>query len=273
MLKCAITGANGVLGKRLRQTLPYKFYSFKDNIADYTKVLRWINSKQFDLVIHLAAIVPTNRVDKNFKIAKKINVDGTKNIIKALSTLKEPPKWFFFASTSHVYPSTNFYKIISEKCRTKPYSKYGKTKKEAEKIIQKNFNNKNIKFCIGRIFSFTDKRQKPPYIIPSLFTKIKKKRKSILLSNLNHYRDFISTKDIALAINLLFKKKKRGIFNIGSGNSINLKSIAKIIAKKEKRKILFSTDNNPTYLLSDSKKLKKLGWKPKNFKNNISYFY
>ena len=93
------------------------------------------------------------------------------------------------------------------------------------------------------------------------------------MSNLNHYRDFISTKDIALAINLLFKKKKRGIFNIGSGNSINLKSIAKIIAKKEKRKILFSTDNNPTYLLSDSKKLKKLGWKPKNFKNNISYFY
>jgi len=103
MLKCAITGANGVLGKRLRQTLPYKFYSFKENIADYNKVLKWINSKQFDLVIHLAAIVPTNRVDKNFKIAKKINVDGTKNVIQAISTLRKPPKWFFFASTSHVY--------------------------------------------------------------------------------------------------------------------------------------------------------------------------
>jgi len=273
MLKCAITGASGVLGKRLRQILPYKFYSFKNNITDYNKVLKWINSKQFDLVIHLAAIVPTNRVNKNFKIAKKINVDGTKNVIQAISTLRKPPKWFFFASTSHVYSSTSFYKKISEKYKTKPYSKYGKTKKEAEKIIQKKFNDKNIKFCIGRIFSFTDKRQKPPYVIPSLFAKIKKKRKSILLNNLNHYRDFISTKDIASAINLLFKKKKIGIFNIGSGNSINIKSIAKIIAKKEKRKIIFSTDNKPTYLLSDSKKLKQLGWKPKKFKNNMSYFY
>ena len=136
------------MGKRLRQTLPYKFYSFKYNIADYNKVLKWINSKQFDLVIHLAAIVPTNRVNKNFKVAKKINVDGTKNIIKALSTLREPPKWFFFASTSHVYPSTNFYKKISEYCRTNPYSKYGKTKKEAEKIIKKILIIKKLNFAL-----------------------------------------------------------------------------------------------------------------------------
>ena len=125
-----------------------------------------------------------------------------------------------------------------------------------------------------RIFSFTDKRQKPPYVIPSLIAKIKNvKQKKIILSNLNHYRDFVSTKDIALAINILFKKNKKGFYNIGGGNSINIKTIATLIGKKYRKKIIFLNDNKPTHLVSNCNKLKKLGWRPKKFKKKISYFY
>ena len=90
---------------------------------------------------------------------------------------------------------------------------------------------------------------------------------------MNHYRDFLSTKDIALAINTLFKKKKIGIYNIGSGRKINLKTIASIIGKKNNKKVIFSKDNKATYLVSNNSRLKKLGWKPKKFKININYFY
>ena len=96
MLKCAITGANGVLGRRIRRTLPYKFYPLKDNIENYNKVFKWINSRKFDLVIHLAAIVPTNKVNKNFEKAKSVNVNGTKNITRAVLKTSNPPKWFFY---------------------------------------------------------------------------------------------------------------------------------------------------------------------------------
>lgn len=274
MLKCAITGANGVLGRRLRENLPYKFYPFKNRIENYNKISKWINSQKFDLVLHLAALVPTNTVKKNLKRAKSVNINGTKNIIKAVLNLKQPPKWFFYASTSHVYQIKHINKKLSEKNNIKPSSKYGQTKREAEKIIEKNFNNKNINFCIGRIFSFTDKRQKIPFVIPSLISKIKKsKKKQINLNNINHYRDFISTKDISLAIKLLFNNKRKGIYNIGSGNLINIKIIAKILAKKYRKKINFLNINKPTYLISDSRKLKKLGWKSRRFKNKLSYFY
>ena len=98
-------------------------------------------------------------------------------------------------------------------------------------------------------------------------------QKQIKLTNLNHYRDFLSTEDIALAIKILGKYCKKGTYNIGSGKEINLKNIAEIIAKKYRKKIYFEKDNKPTFLISNSSKLKKLGWKPRKFKNSMNYFY
>ena len=274
MLKCGITGATGVLGRRIIKKLPYKFIIFKNNIENYKKVQKWVNSNKLDIVLHLAAVVPTNKVNKNFGKAKSINIYGTKNLVKAILKTPNPPKWFFYASTSHVYPSTFIKKKLSENHKAKPYSKYGKTKLGGERIIEKNFKNKKINFCIGRIFSFTDQNQKKPFVIPSLISKIKfSRQKQVKLTNLNHYRDFLSTEDIALAIQILGKYCKKGTYNIGSGKEINLKNIAKIIAKKYKKKIYFAKDNRPTFLISNSSKLKRLGWKPKKFKNSINYFY
>ena len=274
MLKCGITGATGVLGRRIVKKLPYKFVIFKNNIENYKKVQKWVNSNKLDIVLHLAAVVPTNKVNKNFGKAKSINIYGTKNLVKAILKTPNPPKWFFYASTSHVYPSTFIKKKLSENHKAKPYSKYGKTKLGGERIIEKNFKNKKINFCIGRIFSFTDQNQKKPFVIPSLISKIKSSRqKQVKLTNLNHYRDFLSTEDIVLAIQILGKYCKKGTYNIGSGKEINLKNIAEIIAKKYKKKIYFEKDNRPTFLISNSSKLKRLGWKPKKFKNSINYFY
>jgi len=274
MLKCAITGSSGVLGKKIIRVLPYKFYPLKENIENYNKVFKWINLRKYDLVIHLAAIVPTNKVNKNYKKAKSVNIQGTKNIIQAVLKTKNPPKWFFYASTSHVYSTKFSNKKLSENSQIKPYSKYGKTKRDGEKVLEKHFKNKKTKFCIGRIFSFTDKFQRVPFVIPSLLKKIKKsKDKKIFIENMNHYRDFLSTKDIVLAINILFKKKSVGIYNIGSGNKINLKNIASLIAKKNNKNVIFSKDNKATYLISNNNKIKKLGWRPKKFKKNINYFY
>ena len=274
MLKCGITGATGVLGRQIIKKLPYKFFIFKNKIENFKKVQKWVDSNKLDIVLHLAAIVPTNQVNKNFNKAKSVNIYGTKNLVKAILKTANPPKWFFYASTSHVYTSSFKKKKFSENDKVKPYSQYGKTKLSGEKIIKKNFQNKKINFCIGRIFSFTDQNQKKPFVIPSLISKIKfSRQKQVKLTNLNHYRDFLSTEDIALAIQILGKYCKKGTYNIGSGKEINLKNIAEIIAKKYKKKIYFEKDNRPTFLISNSSKLKRLGWKPKKFKNNISYFY
>ena len=80
-------------------------------------------------------------------------------------------------------------------------------------------------------------------------------QKKILLRNLNHYRDFISMDDISKIIFIFLKKRFNGILNFGSGNGIFLKDIAKIIAKKYKKKIIFNDNKKITYLVANISKL------------------
>ena len=81
----------------------------------------------------------------------------------------------------------------------------------AEQYIIKKFESAKIKYCIGRIFSTTNKNQKKNYLVPDLKYKIKNAKKKILLKNLNHYRDFISIEDISKIIFVLLKKRYKGI--------------------------------------------------------------
>ena len=162
---------------------------------------------------------------------------------------------------------------INEKAKLSPSSKYGVTKKKAESEILK-LKRYNIEFCIGRIFSFTDHDQKIPYVIPSIIKQIKfSKKKEIKLKNLNHFRDFISTSQIIKIIEKLYKTKSTGIYNIGSGQAINLKNIAKLFGKKYKKKIKFEDNKEITYLISNNSKIKKKGIKLKKFYNNLNFFY
>ena len=273
MITCAITGSNGVLGKKLKKELPYNFYEFKKDIRDKKSVEDWVLKKDFDIVIHLAALVPTDIVNKNHKKAYDVNVTGTLNLFNAIIKKKNKPKWFFFASTSHVYKPTLKLKKISERTQANPQNKYGKTKLIAEKLLKQLSKNHTIKICLGRIFSFTDSKQKSPYVIPNIIKKIKSTQKTTTFKNLNNFRDFLKTKDIISAIDTLRKKNAVGVYNIGSGLSFDLRFIAKLFSKKYNKKISFKNLFKASFLISNNKKIRKLGWQPSKFNNNIEYFY
>ena len=115
--------------------------------------------------------------------------------------------------------------------------------------------------------------QKPPYFIPNIIKKIKSSSRFVHLKNLNHFRDFLNTKDIILAIDVLMKNKMTGIFNIGSGLKFDLRNVAEIFSKKYNKNIRFKNSKESSFLISDNKKICKLKWKPIKFNNKIDYFY
>ncbi len=254
-LICGITGHTGSIGRSLiRNKKNLKFIYFKKDIKKKRDVKKWINNNNFDFIIHLAAIVPIKLVNKNKKKAFNVNVKGTSNLVESIMKKKNKIKWFFFASTSHVYGSSK--KKIKENSSIKPITYYGKTKYLAEKKV-KNLKKKNIKFCIGRIFSTTNSTQRQNYLVPDLKKKIKNSKNDITLKNLNHYRDFISVDDIVKIILYFSKKKTEGVINIASGKSTRLSKIAKIIGKKYKKTITFKDNINPTFLIANNNFLKK----------------
>jgi len=275
MFNCGITGSTGILGRYIIKSLKFNFIIFKGDITKKKVVENWIKLNNFDFILHLAAIVPTKDVEKNYKQAKKINYIGTKNLVDSLIKYNKRIKNFFFASTSHVYRIQNKQIKIDENQKLKPYSKYGKTKMLAENYLTKRLNKNKINYCIGRIFSYTDPKQDKSFIVPGLFHKIKKsKKKLITFKGLNHFRDFLSIKDISNAIKILCQKKKTGIYNIGSSKELHLETVAKIFCKKLNKKTFFKRkSSNFTYLISNNIKLCKTGWKPKdNFIKELNKF-
>ena len=264
MLKCGITGYGGVLGSELiKKKFNFKFSKFKGNICNKKQINQWFKKNKLDLILHIAAVVPTKIVENNFSYANNVNYIGAKNLVDAIVENNLNLKWFFFSSTSHVYNLPKKKIKINEKFKKKAISKYGLTKLRAESYIKKKLSKSKIPYCIGRLFSFTSSIQKSSYLIPGIVKKIRKsKNKNIVFNNMNHYRDFVSVADICETIKLLWRKKSKGEFNIASGKATYIKNIAKFVCKKYKKKPIF-IDNGKSYLVGDIKKIKKLGWKPK----------
>ncbi len=266
-MKIGITGSTGTLGSYLSNKFK-KIKKFKGKIENKKNVDDWIIKNDLDAVIHLAAMVPVKKVNRNKKKALIVNLDGTKNIIDSLNKYSNKKVWFFYSSTSHVY--SYGYKIKNESSDSIPLNYYGKTKKLAENYIIKN--QKKIIPCIGRIFSYTHYNQDKNFLVPSLIDKLKNKKKDIYFKNLNHYRDFITIYDIYTAIKKLMSKKTKGIYNISSGQKLNLKDILLTLNRKYKKNIYFNDNKIKTVLFGSNNKLKKIGWKP-SYKNYLKYIF
>ena len=266
-LKFGITGHTGVLGREfIKKNKNLNFIKFKGDITKKNDVKKWFQKNPIDIVVHLAAVVPTNIVKKKINYANKVNYTGTKLLVDEAVKYKKI-KWFFYSSTSHVYKYSK--NKISENSTIKPISKYGLTKLKGEKYIQKKLNKK-IPFCIGRIFSFTSVHQKKPFVIPSIVDKAKLKKKLTLFNNTNHLRDFLCVSDVCEAIKILIDKKSTGIYNIGSGNKTLISDIVKLIFYKYKKNYLINNTSKQTCLVSNNSKIKKLNWKPtKNIKSIV----
>ena len=270
-IKCGITGHTGVLGSELiKKNKKIRFIKFKGDISNKKNIQNWFRNNKFDIIIHLAAIVPTKIVKKNYKLANKINYFGTKLLVDEILK-KQEIQWFFYSSTSHVYKFSK--NKIAENGALKPISKYGLTKLRGENYIIKKLKKK-VPYCIGRIFSFTNNKQSKDYIIPAIFNKAKSKKKEIIFKDTNHFRDFLCVKDICSAILILKKNKANGIYNIGSGKKVLLSNIVKIILDRYKKKYIIKNKNIKTCLVSNNSKIKKLNWKPtKNIQSIIKELF
>jgi len=268
--KIVLTGSTGVLGRKFIQiNKNNKFLKFKVDITNRSEVFSWIKKYNFDIFIHFAAAVSQKKLTRE-KNAYAVNFYGTKNITDAIIKYKKKC-WFFFASTSHVYKFSN--NKLKENSKILPHNLYGKSKFEAEKYIIKKINKSNSTstLCIGRIFSFTDRNQNTDYFIPSVIKKIKSKKKKLKFINLNKRRDFIHTSEIIDAINNLYKKNAKGIYNIASGKPRFLFNIIKRIHKllKSKKDIYIHNSKRGGDLVANIKKLEKLGWRSKITINQI----
>lgn len=155
-MKILLTGSNGFLGKIIYQQLrsSYDVSTLGRRNSDYC----WdLNSEQrinftifFDVVIHTAGkahVIPKTSVEESLFFS--INVNGTKYLLESLEC-SGIPKQFVFISSVSVY-GLNEGILINENAALNAVDPYGKSKIEAEEIVQKWCDKHNVICTILRL--------------------------------------------------------------------------------------------------------------------------
>lgn len=253
MIKILITGHEGYIGSFLYKELKKKFFIKKLNLKKIPKdnVL-----KKYTHLLHFQFLI------KNKKKNIKINL---KDILKIINICIRNNIFLIFPSTSSfVYKNK---KRVSEEINAFNY--YTIAKKKIENLILDNYQYKKLKFTIIRIFNVYGENINSKSFISNIFKQFKEG-----LINIKYYenvRDYLHIKDLLSLIKKCIIKKKIGIYEAGSGKSISIKKLARIISKntKMKHKINFlkprKTKKN-FYSKSNIKKtINAFNWKPKIF--------
>ena len=300
-----ITGSNGYIGKNLvKFFLKKKFQVFGCDIninsqnnkfikSDFSsdKVIRFIQSKKIDHIIHLAAMTEINNSKKYFIKCKETNYLKSKIFIQKIYKKKIYIKNFIFASSAAVYGITKNIKI-KEKHKTLPISTYGKSKLDFEKYLIKNkkiFLN-NVIIC--RFFNVIGgnllKIKKKNSLFNYLYRSIKNK-KNFYVNGKNHktpdgttVRDFIDVGILSKFIFSLTMKKQHNktlIYNVGSGIGLSILEILNYLTSNNFKIKYFFRDKKKSdisHSISDnSLMLKQLKTKKKDLRiiNNLKIFF
>jgi nucleoside-diphosphate-sugar epimerase len=115
------------------------FRFIKGDVRDLNELKK--AAKDADVVVHLAAIVGYPACRKEPELARSVNVDGTKNLIKATSN----NQLLIYASTGSNYGSVE--DICTEETPLNPLSLYGQTKTMAEKMLLEERNTIGYRFA------------------------------------------------------------------------------------------------------------------------------
>ena len=284
-MRILITGGAGYKGIILTQELLNLAYSVTilDNFMyGYDSILHLINNsnftiikkdirnlnqndvKDFDVIFHLAGISGMPACAANPHSAESINVESTKKLVSYLSK----NQILINASTTSFYGFSE--EICDENTAAKPVSIYGKTKYEAEKIVQSRENSISLRFAT--VFGVSPKMRNDLMINDFTYKAIHDR--SIILFAGNTKRTFIHIKDAIdsylFALNN-FEIMKNDVYNVGANNMNYSKiEISENISKYVKFELINSTlpdlDNRNFEISFD--KINKLGF---NIKYDLDY--
>jgi dTDP-4-dehydrorhamnose reductase len=242
--RIAITGLNGVIGKKLADALTsdsfvidlYHNTSSKNkankriflDLSKKRNIAKALDEAMPDIIVHMAAITHIDGCEDDRKKGKegivwKVNVEGTNEIARFASKNNVP---IIFLSTECVFDGKKEY--FAENDKKKPISWYGLTKSAAEDAIFES----GASFTVIRSVVAYHKNDASKTIYGKILAGLKKNSKVLMVDDQLFTPTY--TKDIVKAINKVIDKNVKGILHVAPVESISPYSFAKLIAARHK---------------------------------------
>ncbi len=236
MKKILITGANSYIGTSLEKWLGKYPDQYKVDTVDM-KDGSWKEKdfSQYDAVFHVAGIVHIKETKENQDLYYKVNRDLAFETAKKAKA--DGVKQFIFLSSMSVYGIENG--VIDKDTTLKPNSAYGKSKIEAEELINKlqddSFTVATLrppmvygKGCRGNYPRLVGLALKTP-----IFPKVDNKRSMIYIDNLSEF------------VKQLIDNKSGGLFFPQNAEYVNTSEMVRLIAEAHGKKIVMTKLFNP----------------------------
>ena len=254
-MKYLVTGGEGFIGSKIVERLNCNSYDKKSgqDILNQEKLVKSL--KDINTVFHTAAKISVTKSQKKPEEYYDVNVKGTKNIVN-LSESK-----IIFSSSAAVYGEYD--RKVVEEDKLNPESNYAQNKVDGEELIS---NKKGISL---RYFNVYGPGQGDAGVIAIFIKKALNNDDLIITGNGDQERDFIYVDDVVDAnIAAVSYSGSEKVFNIGSGQSIKLRDLAKLIIKlcNSESKIILEKPRHGDlfYSCADITKAKnELNWMPK----------
>ena len=298
-----LAGHNGLVGKSVLNLLKNKGFKNiitvdrkKLDLRNFDKVKKFFKKKKIDYMVMAAAraggIIANSSNQKDFYLE---NVEIQNSLLKL--ALEKKIKRTIYLGTSCIYPKFAKNPIKEESLLTGELEKtnqcYAIAKISGIKLSEALFNDYKLNIiCLmpTNVYGLNDNfNMTNGHVIPAMISKFidakkKKKREIRLLGTGKPVREFLHSSDLAQAIFMCLNssqkkikkifKNKLPIINVGSGESLTIMKLSRIIAKELKYngKIVFDKNfPDGTYKKNlNSEKILKLGWKPRiSLKNGL----
>jgi dTDP-4-dehydrorhamnose reductase len=235
-----ILGSEGLLGSALKKelrlnesknfytfTLAKKNSDFNLNLKNFSKLQKILCNNKIDILINCAAHTNLIECQKSYKKINKINVLLPKFLARL--SLKLNFKLIHISSDS-IYASAKKNKLNKENDKINYSNNYSKSKFFAERELSKK------KHLILRSNFITMKKKSFPNF---LLDKIKQ-NKHIYLYN-DFYTSSLDLENYVKVLIKIIKSNLKGIYNIGSKDSISKKEFAIKFSKKINKKLIYSS--------------------------------
>lgn len=253
IMKYIVTGGAGFIGSHIAETLAGthdvvvidNLSSGKlENLAGFSKNVRHIKGSITDLpllrdaftgadgIFHLGAIASVARSVDDPVATHETNLTGTLNVLLAARDCGV--KKVVFSSSSAVYGDEPTLPK-REKMSPFPLSPYAVSKLAGEYYCNVFFELFGLKTVSLRYFNVYGPRQDPlseyAAVIPKFITRLLHHEAPLIFGDGNQTRDFVYVKDVVQANLLAMQSTKTGTFNIGSGKSLDLNTLARTLSE------------------------------------------
>lgn len=243
------------------------FNFVKADIRNYNQLKSKL-TKNFDVIVHLAAKVGIKPSLSEPEVYTEVNIKGMQNLLELARKLR--CKQFIFASSSSVYGINSNVPWREDEHILKPISPYAYTKISGELLGHVYSHLYNIRFIALRFFSVYGPKQRPDLVIHK-FTKLITEGKAItLFGDGKTKRDYTFIDDLVSGIvaALDYSGSQYEIINLGNNESVELRQLIKILEKVLGKKAIINklpqrAGDAPVTYADISKAQKILNYQPK----------